>query len=890
MRAMTAGLVDPEGAMGATDNSDFASLLRGYRRRALLTQEKLAERAGISPAAISLLERGLTQAPQLGTVRLLSAALKLTPEEEVAFTTAAQWAPRAQHLDESASAPKIADSAPGGDLPLPLTPLIGREQEVATLLDLLARPESRLLTLTGPAGVGKTTLALHLAARQRHEHGCDVVFVDLIPVREPARAIEAMARALDIPDSGSTPLRDALVLALRARRLTLVLDNFEQVALAARDVLELLIACPQVQALVTSRAALNVRGERRFALAPLALATSEQMDSLDALLRVPAVALFVERASAVAPGFTVATLEDGRLVAGICARLDGLPLAIELAAARAGSIGLRDLHMRLARPALLGALAQGPHDLPDHQRAMRSAIAWSYDLLSAEERRLFRWLGVFADGATIDALGAILGTDDDALMDGVTALMGASLIHAAESAGARRYTQLVTLRAFAQEQLSAESEWEEARRRHAEYFLKLVELLVPSGSNQPEAAMALVEMEYENVRAALAWALETRATAHGLRMVGALRRFWASHSQYVEGLDWLERFIAQADEPVTPEEQAALAEAWTGVMVITHRQDRFERAAEAGERALALRRALGDKTQIAYAMMNLANPLVTLHEYARAIELLEACLVIHRETKNRPGMIFPLMNLGTLYYELGQPRQALTYYEESLALSHEAGESDWARGLTRDNVGEAYVVLDEPARAIEITLEAHQVFQQAHDSFGAATCAFTLGRAEWRLGHIEAARAYFDEAERLFRDLGNQSIVGRIQYFRASVALAQGDVTAAQRDLAQALGGLITRTRAHELDWRVVERVGTLALWRGEPDCAARLYSAAQVSREGTPGPVDPAEHDMRADDLGRLRTALGEDALEQALAAGRALSRDEAVTLAREELTRQDR
>lgn len=885
MQAMIGGLVDPEGAMATIDNPDFASLLRGHRRRALLTQEKLAERAGISPAAISLLERGLTQAPQLGTVHLLSAALRLTPEEAEAFIMAAQATSRTRQVEDPASVPPTA-AARSSDMPLPLTPLIGREQEVATLLDLLARLETRLLTLTGSAGVGKTTLALHLAARQRSEHGQDVVFVDLIPAREPARVLEAIARALDIQDSGATPLREALILALRARRLTLVLDNFEQVAPAARDVVEMLIACPQVQAVVTSRAALNVRGERRFPIAPLALPTSEQMGSLDALLGVPAVALFMERAVAVAPGFTVPTLEEGRLVAGICARLDGLPLAIELAAARAGSIGLRDLHERLARPALLGALAQGPHDLPDHQRAMRSAIAWSYDLLSEAERRLFRWLGAFADGATMDALVAVIREEDDTLMDGVTALMNASLTHAAESAGARRYTQLVTLRAFAQEQLRAESEWEEARRRHAEYFLALVELIIPASVNQPEGAMARVEMEYENVRAALAWALETGATAHGLRMVGALRRFWASHSQYVEGLGWLERFIARADDPVTSEEKAALAEAWTGVMVIAHRQDRFERAVEAGERALALRRAVGDKTQIAYAMMNLANPLVALREYERAIELFEACLAIHRETKNRPGMIFPLMNLGTLHYEMRQPREALTYYEESLALSYEAGESDWARALTWNNVGEAYIVLDEPARAIEVTVRGYHIFQHAHDSYGAATCAFTLGRAEWRLGQADAARAYFDEAERLFRELGNQAIVARIQYCRASLALDHGDVEAAQCDLAQALDSFVKRPRGSEPVWCVVERVGTLALRRGQPERAALLYAAAVVSYEKVLGPMDPTERDQRTRDLERLQATLGEDGLERALAEGRALSWDEAVALSHEELT----
>src|SRR6185437_11458184 len=198
-----------------------------------------------------------------------------------------------------------------------------------------------------------------------------------------------------------------------------------------------------------------------------------------------------------------------------------------------------------------------------------------------------------------------------------------------------RYTQLVTLRAYAQEQLHAEGEWEEARGRHAAYFRGLVELSFPDQVDQPQQIMARLEEDYENIRAALAWAWETGETTHGLRTAAALRRFWASHSQYLEGLDWLERFISRAGAPTNREEQAALAEAWTGVLMITHRLDRLERAREAGETVLALRLALGDKTQIAYAMMNLANPIIALHDYERSQTLLEDCLVLHREIGNR---------------------------------------------------------------------------------------------------------------------------------------------------------------------------------------------------------------------------------------------------------------
>jgi tetratricopeptide (TPR) repeat protein len=441
------------------------------------------------------------------------------------------------------------------------------------------------------------------------------------------------------------------------------------------------------------------------------------------------------------------------------------------------------------------------------------------------------------------------------------------------------------LRAYALERLRAAGEWDEARRRHAEYFLGLLDLIDVASIDPPRGTWEWVEEEYEDVRAALTWALETGASMLALRRATPLWRFWASHSHYLEGLEWLERFIARAETPTTPEELSALADAWTGVLVFTHRLDRFERAREAGETALALRRQIGDRKHIAGAMMNLANPLTALRDFERATALYQECLAIHRAANYRRGMVFPLMNLGSLYNAMGRPREALVYYEESLAISREVGESDWTRGLTWNNVGEAYILLDEPARAVEAVEPSYELVTRQHDLFNTATCAFTLGRAQWRLGDAEAARAHLEEAERLFRTLGNPIMAARICYVRASLALEQGEVATARRDLAQALADLAGQARASEDVWWLVERAGTLACRNGEPERAARLYGAAIAHRDATPQPLDPAERDMRARDLDRLRAALGEGELADRLAEGQRLAVDDTVALVRQEL-----
>ena len=443
------------------------------------------------------------------------------------------------------------------------------------------------------------------------------------------------------------------------------------------------------------------------------------------------------------------------------------------------------------------------------------------------------------------------------------------------------------MQAYAREHLHKQGEWNDVRRQHAEHFLSVVEGLLDRLPGQLELARMRVEADYENIRSALAWALETGDTWLGLRIAGALWRYWFAHSPFPECLSWLERFIAAAGEPTCREEQRALAEAWTGVVAIRHRLDQFERAKEAGETAMALWRVVGDETEIADAMMNLANPLAALCEYARADELLRASLAIHRAMWHQEGMVLCLLNLGVLLYDRNRPHDALECYEQSLALSREAGETDLARALTWNNMGEALIVLDRPTDALAMAEPAYRLFVRYHDTFGIAATAFTLARAHWRLSAGIEASKYATEAERHFRTLGNLVQAARAQCVRAGVAFCEDNLSVAYQDLSQALADLTSQSRASDLPQWLIERVAVHAYREGHVLRAAHLLGAARRRWDAVSAPVDPAERDLGHRTLRALGSVLGKVRLNELLREGMALANDEVLHVAWQALGR---
>ena len=601
------------------------------------------------------------------------------------------------------------------NFPRPLTSLVGREADIAAARALLLDDGVQLLTLTGPGGFGKTRLALRLEEEVVSGFADGGVFVPLAAITNPDLVMPAIAQALGVRETDARLPTDLVADTLRGKRLLLMLDNFEQVSSAAIPLTALLAACPGVVAIVTSRALLHVAGEQRFPVIPLALPVSpapgaDRADglSLTTIAASSAVQLFVARAKAVDPRFALGS-ENGVVIAAICRQLDGLPLAIELAAARIRLLSPAELFAHLGPT--LPLLTEGPEDAPPRLRRMRDAIAWSYDLLSPQEQALFRRLAIFAGGFTLDAAEAVGGRAGQTVLDLVTSLVDKSLLGRIESSsGESRFAMLETIREFGWEQLFASGEAEAIAARHAAWAIDLAEDAREQGWLSQGRGLLTLELEHPNFRAALSWLLTGGEPTRALNLAGLLAEFWLRHGHLAEGKDWLERALAADDGVATAVRAEALVGLnmllwWQGELGRAHQllheaEDVASRAGDAGalahtrlhqgyvamfqgdldlaeargEEALTTAMAISQGFRLNAPLWLLAHVALVRRDDERAAALHDRLLAAAREGGDEMSLANALYGMGVLAVRRGQPDAALASFAEATTVCHAFGD------------------------------------------------------------------------------------------------------------------------------------------------------------------------------------------------------------------------
>jgi predicted ATPase/DNA-binding XRE family transcriptional regulator len=864
--------------MAITSPETFGALLRRHRLKAGLTQEELAERAGVSARGVQQLERGRT-APRAETVRLLAEALELSADARAALIAAV-------HPELATSAAALSDPPRLADFPIPPTSLVGREHELAVACALLRRPEgtarARLVTLTGPGGVGKTRLALAIAAELATDFDDGVIWVDLGPIRDPGLVPAAVARALGVRETGDKPLAEMLVTAVARRHLLLVLDNLEHLLPAAPLVAELLAAGPRLAVLTTSRARLRLRGERELPVPPLALPAAEKADiPLRGVAGVAAVQLFVERAGEVQPGFTL-TDENADAIIDICRRLDGLPLAIELAAARIKVLPPPELRHRLRQR--LPLLSAGARDLPLRQQTMRGAIAWSHDLLTEEEQALFRRLAVFAGGCTLAAaewvfaLGSSASDQDPVaesdVVDLVASLIDQSLLRTTVTAtGESRYAMLETVRDYGLERLGESAESEAVRRAHASYFLALAEEAEPELTGPAQGSwLEQLAIEHDNLRTALAWALDGADTRTAMRLVGALWRFWWLRGYLSEGRAYAEAAAIQ-DGGTATERAKALYAAGS----LAQEQGDYGPAAPLLEAGMAAAREAGDHAIAALCLNELGFIARDQGDYRRAVALHEEALALHRAAGDRRGEAVSLGNLGEIAIDRGDYERGEELMAEVASVFRELGDQQ-ALATALSNRCDAATRRGDHERARPFCEEALTVYRALEDRQRAAIVLMSLTRVARGTGDWRRAAAVGGEALEIARDMGLKRLTAEALNSLAAVALAEDEPGQAAACLRECLE-LLSLTDNKEEIAATLETAAQAGIVRGSPERAARLHGAAAGLRERIGAPIPPAERDSVDRVVSDIRTAMGHERLAAAEAAGRRLTQEQAIT-----------
>jgi predicted ATPase/DNA-binding winged helix-turn-helix (wHTH) protein len=635
-----------------TAQHPFREVFWEQRMVALYRCGRQAEALRVYQAARTTLSRELGIEPGPALQRIQERILAQDPSLDLAHDTA----PRQPVLD----------------LPLQRTSFIGRRSELAQAAELLAG--TRLLTLTGAPGSGKTRLALRLAADHAGAFPHGVRFVPLVAVTDPRLLDITMARALGLREQPGEAILEGLKAFLCHRRLLLVLDNFEQILPAAPQVGELLDSAPDVKAIVTSRAPLGLSGEQEFHVTPLGVPPLDELPTIEKLSGFDAVALFLARARYANPDFELGP-ENAASVAGIAVRVDGLPLAIELAAARTRMLPPRDLLDRLRQR--LPMLTGGPADADHRHHTMRDAIAWSYELLEPAEKTLFRRLGLFLGGFTLEAAAAVAGLEEDAAMGGIESLIAKSLVHRFADSGPARFAMLEMLREFGVEELSASGERRQVATRLVDCFLGLVERLEPQLTQEPQgSAIGVLDSEVGNLRAALGYALEIDEPDLGLRLAGGLWRYWQSTDQLIEGRDWVERLLAC---PTASDD--ALAKGLSALAGIAYWQADYDAAMDGYSKALTIYRRLGDRCNEADTLCAMSLVACFQDDLDATERLAGEAQVIFDEIGSPEGRSRVAMALGYAYWKRGDYATALDLYQQGATIAGGIGNVALATSL-----------------------------------------------------------------------------------------------------------------------------------------------------------------------------------------------------------------
>ena len=669
--------------------------------------------------------------------------------------------------------PKSLQTRPS-NLPVPRTAFVGRDKEVATAKELLLRQDVRLVTVTGPGGIGKTRLGLQVAGEVVDCFPSGVYFVPLAPISDPGLIASIIAQTLGVRETGGVPplvtLKEYLQNSLRAPML-LLLDNFEHLIPAAPTVGELLNIGLKLKVLVTSRAPLHVYGEHEFPVPSLALPDPQSVAPPEVLSQFSAVALFIQRAVAVKPDFEV-TEDNAPAVAEICARLDGLPLAIELAAARVKLLSPAAMRTRLA--SRLQLLTGGARDLPVRQQTLRGAIDWSYELLNAAEQKLFRRLSVFVGGCTLEAVEAVCNTKSDLgldPLDGMASMVDKSLMQQAEQAeGEPRFVMLETIREYGLEKLAASGEEALTRRAHAAYCLVLAE----EGASESTGAertewLGRFEIEHDNFRAALEWLTESGDAEWGLRLGAALFRFWEMREYLAEGRDRLRKLLKlRGAAPRTK----ARARALFAAGVLAGEQGDYAAADALIEQSLEIARALEDKRGIAISLNALAVHARDQGNVVASRSLFEENLVLWRELGDRVAVARSLSNLANVVNLQGDYPLARSLYEECLSIFRELDDRTgvaWSLNYQGD------VARDQGDEAVARALyeESLLAFRELGDRWGIASSLADLGTLARDQKDYAAVHVLYGESMRIFQELGHKRGIARLLEGFACSAAAQ---------------------------------------------------------------------------------------------------------------------